>query len=461
MSVPVVAISGHPGSGKTTLTRRLAAHFGVPALYYDEHETITSRPPAEVREWIARGSNYDEIDLSGLLAAIDKAGEGKPPFILLDTLLGRAHKATSKSIALSLWLDVPADVALARKLRQAGTRVGDDLRQAREFASWIASYTQHYEEFIAGSYALQAERVRPRANVKLTQWRDVDALQAEAVAAIEANGLSAGPQPSILAAMERFGAGFGYERSIKLAPGSFNDDRYITSVHRNDLGADPRGVISTVGQAAAIPEKQWQTLMGLLPSTDVVHFGHEGGEEPVRKIYLEFVSNLREAARANNRDPQLLYLALKWRPGEEQRAVFNRYTLVPDHQSPPLMIEALRKGYEGRPDAPSLQAGIETIRLAARKSAMGIMFIEVEEEGTPRFSYDLTIYTARMMGRELEGILKPVFEAYRTPREKAEKMLAEISNSLIGHVSVGIGRDGRDFVTVYHGVEPRKPTVDA
>ncbi len=460
MSVPVVAISGHPGSGKTTLTRRLAAHFGVPALYYDDYETITSRPPAEVREWIARGSDYDEIDLTALLAAIEDAAASRPPFVLLDTLLGRAHAASGAAISLSLWLDVPADIALARKLRQAGARVGDDPARAREFAGWVASYTEHYEAFIAGTYALQAERVRPRADVRLGQWRDSDRLLAEAAAAIEARGLSVGARPDLLTAMERFGAGFGYERSVKLSPGSLNDDRYITSVHRDDLGADPRGVISTVGAADAIPEAQWARMMDLLPDTDVIHFGHEGGEEPVRKIYLEFISKLREAARANRREPQLLYLALKWRPGEEHRAAFNRYILVPDHQVPSRMIDTLRKGYEGRAGAPSLQVGIETIRLAAsRAGQLGIMFIEVEEEGTSRFSYDITIYTARLAGRELGSILRPMLEAYGIAQTAAQKFLQTIGPSQIGHVSVGVGRDGRDFVTVYYGLEPRKQTV--
>lgn len=460
MSVPVVAISGHPGSGKTTLTRRLAARFGVPALYYDDYETITSLPPSQVREWIARGSDYNEIDLTTLSAAIARVAATAPPFILLDTLLGRAHAATGAAISLSLWLDVPADIALARKLRQAGTRVGDDLRQAREFAAWIASYTQHYEEFIAGTYALQTERVRPLADRRLTQWRDADALLAEASAAIVGQGLASGPQPSLLTAMERFGAGFGYERSVKLSPGSLNDDRYITSVHRDDLGFDARGVISTVGAAGAVPEAQWATLIEQLPSADVIHFGHEGGNEPVRKVYLEFVSRLREAARANLREPQLLYLALKWRPGEEHRAAFNRYLLVPDHQVPSRMIDTLRKGYEGRQDAPSLALGIESIRLAAaRAGEMGIMFVEVMEEGTPRFSYDITTYNAQLKGREFEPMLKPVLAAYGIAKDASDKLLRTIADSQVGHISVGIGRDGRDFVTVYFGVEERKPTV--
>src|SRR5690606_20216133 len=115
------------------------------------------------------------------------------------------------------------------------------------------SYTQHYEAFIAGTYALQVERIRPLADLHLEQWRDADALLREAASAIEERGFASGARPDLLTRMERFGAGFGYERSVKLSPGSLNDERYITSVHRDDLGPDPRGVISTVGAAEAVP----------------------------------------------------------------------------------------------------------------------------------------------------------------------------------------------------------------
>ena len=63
---PIIAISGHPGGGKTSLTKALRDRLGVPALHYDDHEKITSLPPEDVMEWIARGSNYDEIRLDSL-----------------------------------------------------------------------------------------------------------------------------------------------------------------------------------------------------------------------------------------------------------------------------------------------------------------------------------------------------------------------------------------------------------
>ena len=39
---PIVAISGHPGSGKTSLTKALQKRLGVPALHYDDFEMVTS-----------------------------------------------------------------------------------------------------------------------------------------------------------------------------------------------------------------------------------------------------------------------------------------------------------------------------------------------------------------------------------------------------------------------------------
>lgn len=186
--VPVIGISGHPGAGKTTLTCALATYFGVPALFYDDFETITSRPPAEIGAWMMRGSDYDEIDLSPLLVALQEASLARPRFILLDTLLGRAHQATGSQIALSLWLDVPADIALARKLHEASKSVGREPDRALDFAGWIAAYTIQYERFISHTYRIQVEQVRGRADVVLPRASEPETMRDNAIGAIEGRG---------------------------------------------------------------------------------------------------------------------------------------------------------------------------------------------------------------------------------------------------------------------------------
>ncbi len=52
-----------------------------------------------------------------------------------------------------------------------------------------------------------------------------------------------------------------------------------------------------------------------------------------------------------------------------------------------------------------------------------------------------------------------MFAAYGIPSAEAEAMQRQIDKEQIGHVSVGIGRDGRDFATVYYGLEPREPAA--
>lgn len=184
MLAPVVAISGHPGGGKTTLTLALAKRLGAPALHYDDFETMTKRPPAEVRRWIEQGSNYDVIELQPLVAELSRHADSGVRLVLLDTLLGRAHRQTGQMIDLLIWIDTPPDIALARKIAEAAARAGPG--EAAQFVGWLGSYMEHYQSFISASYELQRQRVRPAADIVLDGHQSAAELVEQALAAIVA-----------------------------------------------------------------------------------------------------------------------------------------------------------------------------------------------------------------------------------------------------------------------------------
>ncbi|MEA1831390.1 uridine kinase [Methylobacterium durans] len=181
----VVAVAGPPGSGKTSLTEALSRHLGgAPIVSYDAYERITDWPPDRVADWLRRGAPLAEVPLPGLatdLAALrrgeavpDRArggtlrlGRAEPRIALFDTLLGRAHAGTGAFIDLLIWLDVPLDVALARKLRSFTAEALRDPRAGPPLLAALDAYLGRYETLLRPTYAIQRERVRPGADLVL------------------------------------------------------------------------------------------------------------------------------------------------------------------------------------------------------------------------------------------------------------------------------------------------------
>ncbi|KQQ31331.1 uridine kinase [Methylobacterium sp. Leaf123] len=184
MSTPfVLAVSGPPGSGKTTLSHALSERFGgAPVLAYDAYEEITGWPPERVSAWLADGAPLDAVPVPGLTEDLARLRRGEPvpdrerggtlrlsrraarPVIVLDTLLGRAHPGTGAQIDHLVWLDLPLDVALARKLRSFTGEARRDPPAAAGFLAALDAYLGRYETLLHPTYALQRKRVRPAAD---------------------------------------------------------------------------------------------------------------------------------------------------------------------------------------------------------------------------------------------------------------------------------------------------------
>ncbi|WP_374627611.1 uridine kinase [Devosia sp.] len=176
----IVALSSPPGGGKSTFAAALANRLGAALVEYDAYDRMTDMEPSAVREWLAAGGPYDRVIVPELVADLAALSEGRPipdrmkggqlqprPLVVFETPFGRAHAATAAFIDTSVFIDTPADEALARKLRQF---VADQVADpgpggARRFVGWLDSYLSHYLAIVRPAVAMQRQRVLPLADL--------------------------------------------------------------------------------------------------------------------------------------------------------------------------------------------------------------------------------------------------------------------------------------------------------
>ena len=249
---------------------------------------------------------------------------------------------------------------------------------------------------------------------------------------------------------------YGLERSFKISDRSLLMNRFIMGFKKDDLTQNPDKTMISIFRQMGMPDRFLDDCRGLLCQTEFVHFGFEEQLDGcLYKAYLEFKINLKfgsDGARVTQ-EPFLVFLGFKWDPFDNNKGAVTRYTCYPL-----LSLEEIQEKlsclFERNPDYKSFQTAKnilnKTVQIISNNK---IIYEEVSEENNPRKSFDINLYGANLRIRDIYPFLMDIGHHYSLTADQFIPLCDRISDKTFGHLSGGVDREGRDFLTVYYGVE--------
>ena len=191
----VIAVSGPSGAGKSTVVRNLATRLDdTMALYFDDYEASSIYP--DIARWLADGGDPNQFqtpqlsaDLHALCAgkAITLAHNGQVAqparVIVLEEPFGRERAEVAGLIDFVVCIDLPLEIALARKLlRMLDFLLAEQTPDA--FAKHLQFFLPWYIESGRELYRVVQQRVLRNCDLTADGTLPADALADSIEAAI-------------------------------------------------------------------------------------------------------------------------------------------------------------------------------------------------------------------------------------------------------------------------------------
>jgi uridine kinase len=196
----VIAIAAPIGAGKTTLTNALATVLGnAPTIYFDNYECATEKSVTELQAWLHNGADFNEFiapNLAKDLSALKGGNTYFDPltlteikqrkFIVFEAPMGKEYFETAHLIDLLVWIELPLDVALARKINQLTREcLANKANETQGFLAWLDDYLKNYLLVVRQVLLLQKQKVSVNADIIVDGEATLDTMVQQILAKIE------------------------------------------------------------------------------------------------------------------------------------------------------------------------------------------------------------------------------------------------------------------------------------
>jgi hypothetical protein len=260
----------------------------------------------------------------------------------------------------------------------------------------------------------------------------------------------------LIGLVRKLGVHYGTENSFKLFDGAVLANRFLIGFKKDTISGDPREPLADLCRGIGMPQACLEAFLEKLPEANIILFGYEENEtNSVYKAYLEFGHKFDQVILDNPQNPEglLIHLGFKWNPVKSAAPTTAKYFCYPSFSVETILQKLSGVFYEGG-HRPSFDIAKGIVELAAlRMRPDEFLYTEVTEENNPRRSFDINMYMANLRMRDLYPLLSRTFRHYRIPEETFQRLYDQMKLRIFGHLSGGVDREGRDFLTIYHGVK--------
>ncbi len=261
----------------------------------------------------------------------------------------------------------------------------------------------------------------------------------------------------LLQLIQDLGVVYEFERSIKMSPEKILENRFLLIVDKKDIGPEPHEKILGICERLNMPEDFLILFKENLSLANPVDFGFEADNGTcIYKVYLDFSLKWKSEAgtEVDKQEPYIMFWGFKWDAEDNAKKALTKYTWHPS-----LSFEDIEKKllniFDKDKHGKIFETAKDLLEMALKRTTHDkIYYLEVSEEKSARRSFDINVYSANLQMKDLYPLLMKLCRYYAISTQEFNSLYSLVESKRFGHISGGIDREGKDFFTLYFGLEP-------